>query len=80
MQQMVAHGVRDFIEELCNLLVRLALHALKNLVEQVDIVPAAGFNDLFSRRCALRRSVIPFLCPSQYLTSASAIFCDLRIR
>ena len=79
MQQMVAHGVGDFVEELCNLLVRFVLHAVENLVEQVDIVPAAGFNDLFSRRCALRRSVNPRQCPSGYLTSASAIFCELRI-
>ena len=44
-QRIVPHRIGNFIEELCHLLVRLLLHLAQNLLNQVRLVPPAGFHD-----------------------------------
>ena len=53
MQRVIAHGVRDAVEELGDLLVRLVLHVSQHGFDQVRLVAAAGFDYKFAGGCAL---------------------------
>lgn len=77
---MVAHSICGVIEEVGYLLLGLGVHRSQDLVEQFNIVSAAGFEDLLLGRSALRKISQPE--PSAEtcteLTSTSAISAETR--
>lgn len=80
MQKVVAHSVCGVIEEVGYLLLGLGVHRSEDLVEQFNIVSAAGFEDLLLGRSALRNNSQPGPSAEDYteLTSTSAISAETR--
>lgn len=79
-QCVIPQGVCHLVEELCNFLVRLVVHAVQYLLDQVWLVSAAGFHDQLTGGGALNAGLSAEIRKPwtglTVLTSSSAMLFD----